>query len=293
MINTKIDYTVSPGSTTTKDTNEDYLWVGSEDGINALLILDGTSGVSADFGAKNGKTGGRRYVEAFGESVKQKLKQEPQADLEKVMKNAVKTVWNKFEEDAQKNSENYFNGNDVVLQRADTIPAAVGTLIKWDKENLEVLHVGDVETCIITEDGTDNFSNVIHEKFDSLRDDYIEKYGKDSKEVKEILRRHRSAHNLPGTYPNMSFNPLAIEELGEKVDYNIEKVEKVLLSTDGAAPRIKKLLSPENNKEVIKLIEDKGSEEVLDELREKEEKADLNQLKSSDDAAIALIEFQK
>jgi len=293
VVNVKVDYAVSPGSTSSKMTNEDYLWVGPEDGINAVLILDGTSGVSADFGDKDGKTGGRRYVEQFGESVKHSLKQDSQAELEEVMKNAVKTVWNKFEEYAEENTENYFDGKDIVLQRSDTVPAAVGALIRWSDESLELLHVGDVETCIITEDGTDNFSNVIHEKFDSLRDDYIEKYGKDSKEVKEILRRHRSAHNLPGTYPNMSFNPLAIEELGEKVDYNIEKVEKVLLSTDGAAPRIKKLLSPENNKEVIKLIEDKGSEEVLDELREKEEKADLNQLKSSDDAAIALIEFQK
>ncbi|EGQ43094.1 MAG: hypothetical protein J07AB43_10830 [Candidatus Nanosalina sp. J07AB43] len=85
----KLDYAIDSGSKTSRKTNEDYLWVGAEEGINSVLILDGTSGVAGDFVEKNGKTGGRRYVEEFGAAVKQILERNPQENLESVMKSAV------------------------------------------------------------------------------------------------------------------------------------------------------------------------------------------------------------
>lgn len=287
----KLDYAIDSGSTTSRKTNEDYLWMGAEEGINSVLILDGTSGVAGDFGEKNEKTGGRRYVEKFGAAVKQILERNPQENLESVMKSAIENVWDEFEGEAQENTENYFKGGNVTLQRASTVPAAVGAIIRWNNEKLELLHVGDVETCIILDDRIETFSNETHENFDNIRDEYIEEYGKKSKEVQEILRKHRSAHNLPGTYPNMSFNPLAVEKLGEKSEYPIEEVEKVLLSTDGAAPRFRELFKLKRNEKVVEFIEEHGAQESLKKLREKENKADLNALKSSDDAAIALLKF--
>lgn len=291
FVKPEIDYAIDSGSNTSEKTNEDYLWIGPEDGANAVLILDGTSGVSGDFGNKNGKTGGRRYVEIFGSAVKTTLDQNPDENLEEVMKSAIRSCWEEFEEEAKENTERYLEGENVVLQRASTVPAAVGALIRWNDQKLELLHVGDVETCINLEEEVDNFSNKVHEEFDSIRDDYIEEYEKDSEEVQEILRKHRSAHNLPGTYPNMSFNPLTVEKLGEKAEYDMEKVENVMLSTDGASPRLRQLLGLENNKDVIEFVEDHGAEEALERLREKEKEAELNALKTSDDAAIALLDF--
>lgn len=291
MVDAEIDYAVDPGSGSDEETNEDFLWIGPEEGINAVLILDGTSGTAEDFGAANGKTGGRRYVEKFGESVKNLIKENSDIELEEVMKSAIRRVWEDFEKQAEINKEKYFDGNDVVLQRASTVPAAVGALIRWDEQKLELIHVGDVETCIVKETGCEEFSNQVHEKFDELRDQYIEEYGRNSEEVDEIVSKHRSAHNLPGTYPNISFNPLAVEKLGEKNKFDIKEVQKILLSTDGASPRIRKLLEPENNKEVIKSIKRHGAESIIEKLRRKEEKSNLNQLKTSDDAAIALVEF--
>lgn len=290
---TEIDHAIDPGSTSTEETNEDYLWIGTEEGINAVLILDGTSGTVADFGAKDGKTGGRRYVEKFGDSVKNKLRDKPELELEKVMKSAIRDVWDDFETEAEDNAKKYFEGEEVVLQRASTVPAAVGALIRWNNEALDLLHIGDVESCVVKDKSMEEFSNEVHEKFDEIRDQYIEKYGKNSNELKNILRKHRSAHNLPGTYPNMSFNPIVVDKLGEKQSYDINELEKVLLSTDGAAPRIRKLLESENNREVIGLIEDTGAEQAVEKLREKEQNSELNQLKTSDDAAIALVDFQK
>jgi serine/threonine protein phosphatase PrpC len=285
------DSAIDSGSTTSKKTNEDYLWIGLEDGINAVLILDGTSGVAGDFGAKNEKTGGRRYVEKFGAAINHILDENPQRDLKEVMKSTIETIWDEFEKEAEENTEKYFKGENVTLQRASTIPAAVGAIIRWNHEKLELLHVGDVEAYITLEDRGENFSNETHESFDKIRDEYIKEYGKESKEVQEILRKHRSAHNLPGTYPNMSFNPLAVDKLGEKAEYPIEEVEKVLLSTDGAAPRFRELFNLESNEQVVKYIEKHGAQKSLKKLREKENNAELNALKSSDDAAIALLNF--
>ncbi|NMJ77228.1 hypothetical protein GLU64_02350 [Nanohaloarchaea archaeon] len=287
----EIDYAIDSGSTTSEKTNEDYLWTGLEDGINAVLILDGTSGVSGDFGARNEKTGGRRYVERFGAAIKHILDKNPQRDLEEVMKSAIETIWDEFEEESEENTEKYFKGENVTLQRASTIPAAVGAMIRWNDKKLELLHVGDVETYVKLEDRVENFSNETHESFDKIRDENIKEYGKESSEVQEILRKHRSAHNLPGAYPNMSFNPLAVEKLGEKSEYLIEEVEKLLLSTDGAAPRFRELFDLETNEQVIKYIEEHGAQKSLEKLREKEHNAELNALKSSDDAAIALLNF--
>lgn len=287
----EIDYAIDSGSTTSEETKEDYLWIGTEDGVNAVLILDGTSGTEADFGATEEKTGGRRYVEKFGKAVKQSLQEDSGKNLEKVLKSVIRSVWDEFEDEAEENTSKYFDGEDVVLQRASTVPAAVGALIRWDDEKLELVHVGDVETCIKLDGETESFSNEIHEEFDSIRDDYIKGYGKDSKEVQKILRQHRSAHNLPGTYPNMSFNPLTVEKLGEKAEYDIEELDKVLLSTDGASPRFRQLFGLDDNEQVMDFVEEHGAEKALEKLRGKEDETELNALKSSDDAAIALLDF--
>ena len=67
--------TTDPGETTNKETNEDFLWLGPEDDVKAVLILDGTSGTTGDFGAEKEKTGGRLYVETVGNSIKQQLEE--------------------------------------------------------------------------------------------------------------------------------------------------------------------------------------------------------------------------
>jgi serine/threonine protein phosphatase PrpC len=272
--------------------NEDYLWIGPEKGINAVLILDGTSGTEGDFGANKDLTGGQKYVQYFGEEVEKILKEEPDKPLEDVMKSAISGVWDRFEEEAEENVESYFSGEDVVLQRAETVPAAVGAIIRWDENELELLHVGDVETYIETRKDVETYSNETHGRFDELRDQYVEKYGRGSEEVKEIVSKHRSAHNLPGTYPNMSFNPLAVEKLGVKKNYTREEIERVVLSTDGGTVRMKRIFELKDS-EVLDFLDENGVERALKKLREEEEKMDVNALKKSDDAAIADIRFDR
>ncbi|MFQ3275225.1 MAG: serine/threonine protein phosphatase PrpC [Candidatus Nanohaloarchaea archaeon] len=274
------------------DQNEDYLWIGPEEGVNAVLILDGTSGTEGDFGANEDLTGGQRYVQYFGEEVEKILEEEPNKPLEEVLKSAISSVWDRFEDGAEENVEDYFSGENVVLQRAETVPAAVGALVRWNKDELELLHVGDIEAYVRTEEGVETYSNETHEKFDELRDEWVEKYGKSSEEVREIVSKHRSAHNLPGTYPNMSFNPLAVEKLGVKKSYPREEVKRVVLSTDGGTARMKKLLEL-NEGEILAFLEEKGVKDALEKLREREENLEINALKKSDDAAIADLWFEK
>lgn len=284
-----IDYALDAGS---PDKNEDCVWIGPKEGYNTVLVLDGTSGTEGDFGGEENETGGQKYVRYFREEFEKIIREEPEKDLEKVMKAVISQIWDRFEAEAEENVERYFAGEEVELQRAETVPAAVGSAIRWNEEELELMHVGDVETYIVTEDSKDTFSNSIHERFDDLRDEYVEKYGRGSKEVKEITSKHRSAHNLPGTYPNMSFNPLSVEKLGVKKKYSIENVDRVVLSTDGGTVRMKRLLELDD-KEVLNFLEKKGAEEAVKTLREEEQKKDVNALKNSDDAGIVDIRFSK
>jgi hypothetical protein len=285
----EIDYVLDAGS---PDKNEDYIWIGNEEGYNTVLILDGTSGTEGDFGGEEDETGGQKYVRYFGEELEKIIKKEPEKDLKELMKSVISQVWDRFESEAEENIERYFEGQETDLQRAETVPAAVGAVVRWDDEVLELMHVGDVETYIVAEDSKDIFSNNIHEKFDDLRDEYVEKYGRDSEEVREITSKHRSAHNLPGTYPNMSFNPLSVEKLGIKKNYSIENVDRVVLSTDGGTVRMKRLLGLDE-KEVLNFLAEKGPERAVKTLREKEQQKNVKALKNSDDAAIVDIRFNK
>lgn len=289
MKNPDIDHSLKAGSS---GNNEDYLWLGPEKNVKAALILDGTSGTEADFGSIEEETGGQRYVRLFAEEVEKILQENPSKDLEEVMKSAISRIWDRFEKEAKKNVEQYFNGGESTLQRTETAPAAVGSIIRWDDKELELMHVGDVETYIVKKENTDTYSNTIHQRFDELRDKYVERYGRDSEEVKDITNRHRSAHNLPGTYPNMSFNPLAVEKLGVKKTYDIANIERVVLSTDGGTTRMKRILEM-SEKEVLEFLEEKGVKDAIESLRKEEKRGKINALKDSDDAAIADIRFEK
>ncbi|MFT4892622.1 MAG: serine/threonine protein phosphatase PrpC [Candidatus Nanohaloarchaea archaeon] len=285
--NPEIRYVAEAGS---PGENEDYLWIGPESGFKAVLVLDGTSGTEGDFGATEELTGGQRYVEFFGEEVQKVLEENPDTDLEKVLKSVIGRVWDRFEDEAEKNAREYLSGGDTTLQRAETVPAAVGSMVRWDEEKVELIHVGDVETYIKRRQDLELHSNDIHGKFDQLRDDYIEKYGRESEEVKNIVSRHRSAHNLPGTYPNMSFNPLVVEKLGKKESYSREEVERVVMSTDGGTVRMKRLFGIDEPG-VMEFLKEKGVEKALDELRQEENREDIDALKKSDDAAVVDIRF--
>lgn len=296
----EIDYAIDSGSTTSEETNEDYLWIGPEDGVNAVLILDGTSGTAADFGRVNDRPGGRRYVEKFGEYVKERLLKEPSADLEEVMEDAISYVWDAFDEEGESAVKSYFKdpASNAVIPTGKTIPGAVGSLTRWDEDRIEILHVGDVETYIVSNEGNYQFGDEVHERFDEIFEEKIRQLKKKGieeprkrPEVTERINKHREAANLPGTYPNMSFNPLAVKKQGMKLEYNVKEVEKVLLSTDGASPRLRHFFDLEDNEEVTNFVEERGAERSLELLREKEGKVDLNTLKSSDDAAIALLNF--
>lgn len=283
----EIEHVIEAGS---PNKNEDYIWIGPEDGVNAILILDGTSGTARDFGAKNGRTGGQRYVEKFGESVREILRSEPEKELEKVLKEAITQVWSEFEEQGAEKSKRYLEGVGTTYPRSDTVPGAVGCLIRWDESDLEMMHVGDVETYIQKKAELEFYSNATHEKFDAKLNEAVKNEGKNSEKADKLVSEHRSANSLPGTYPQIGFNPLAVEKQGKKKTYDLEDVDKVVLSTDGGTTRMKKLLDMDN-REVIESISEKGVEEALEELREKERTTDVGERKQSDDAAIVELRF--
>lgn len=285
----KIESVIDAGS---PDRNEDYIWIGSEEGVNAVLILDGTSGTAGDFGAENGKTGGQRYVESIGESVREILESEPGKNLEQILKEAIENAWDLFEEQGEKESKRYLDGEDATYPRSETVPGAVGCLIRWDENNLEILHIGDVETFVEKESGLDFYSNATHERFDHMMNEAVRNDGKNSEKAEKLRDLHRSANSLPGTYPQIGFNPLAVEKQGEKESYDTVSVEKIVLSTDGGTTRMKKLLDMEN-KELLDFVSTKGVEKALEELREKERNTDVGELKQSDDAAIIEMRFNE
>lgn len=289
----EIEYAVDHGSTTSEKTNEDYLWIGPEDGVNAVLILDGTSGSDRDFGA-NGKTGGRRYIETFAGKVREELSANPDKSLREVIRSAIEACWNEFEEEGQEAVREHIKQEDSGedLPRSRTVPGAVGTLIRRNEEEIELIHIGDIEAGIYGEIKAELRNEKMEELYHLYEKEIARKNGQKTSDLDKKVSMHREAANLPGTYPYLMFNPLPADKLGEKVKYGREKVEKVLLSTDGAAPRMRKLLDLEENEEVIEHIEEKGAEQSLEILRKKENKADLNTLKSSDDAAIALLDFK-
>lgn len=283
----EINHVIDAGS---PDKNEDYIWIGPEDGVKAILVLDGTSGTAGDFGSKNSKTGGKRYVEEFGEALKDIIVSGPEENLEKVVKEAISRTWGAFEEQGAETAARYLEGEDVAYPKSETVPGAVGCLIRWSGDELEVMHVGDVETYVVKQDETDFYSNATHEAFDAKLNDAIEKEGKGSNKAEKLVSEHRSASNFPGTYPQIGFNPLAVENLGEKENYNMKDVDRVVISTDGGSTRIKKLFDMDNQ-EVLKFIDENGVEKALEKLREKEDKTEIAELKQSDDAAIVDLRF--
>lgn len=284
-----------PGETTDEKTNEDFLWISRD--YSAVLILDGTSGTRGDFGAGNGKTGGRNYVEKFSANVEKTLQEDPDKDLEHILKTAVSKTWDDFQQIGEKKRKKYLSGEDATYATAETVPGAVGCMVRWTDEEVKIVHVGDVETYIVKENDTDFLSNSVHQKYDQLYEKKIRELSEkgvenpsEDEEVWKLVHRHRSASNMPGNYPQFQFNPLVVEKLGEKKRYDREKVEKILLGTDGATARIRELFDLEKT-EVPEYIGEKGVEKALEELREKENSENLDKLKNSDDAAMALLEF--
>lgn len=299
MTDVKFSWKTDPGETTDEITNEDYILAGPEKNMDAILLLDGTSGTAGDFGAKDQKKGGRVYVETLSHHVEEIIEEKPGEKPQGILKEAVSRTWDSFQETGKKRREKYFSGEDVTYPTAETIPGAVGCLVKWSNERIEVMHVGDVETYVVKKSGeTDFFCNRIHQRFDEifeekiteLREKGVENPGKHS-EVREFVNKHRCASGLPGTYPQFQFNPLEIEKLGEKKIYEREKVEKILIGSDGATDRIRELFDLDKN-QVPDFVEKRGVEKSIAELREKENEENLDKLKNSDDAALAVIEFQ-
>lgn len=297
MNKVEISGATDPGETTDEETNEDFLWISKEH--NTVLILDGTSGTRADFGAGNGKTGGRNYVEKFTENVKKTLEKTPVADLEEILKDAVSETWDDFQDIGAEEREKYFSGEKTSYPTSETVPGAVGCIVRWRDEKVELVNVGDVETYVVQGDDTDFFCNRIHERFDEI---YEEKIGElrekgvenpsEHEEVHELVNRHRSASNMPGTYPQFQFNPLVIEKQGVKKKYQRKNIEKIVLGTDGATTSMRELFDLEKE-EIPKFIEEKGVKQAVEELRDREDSQNLDRLKNSDDAALALIEFNE
>ncbi len=297
MSNVEISGTTDPGETTDEETNEDYLWTSKEH--RAALILDGTSGTRADFGAENGKPGGRNYVEKFTENVEKTLRETPEADIEGILGTAVSKTWDDFQEIGSKKRDSYFSGEKTAYPTSETVPGAVGCMVRWSDEEVEIVHVGDVETYIVKEKDTDFFCNRIHQKFDKIYEDKIKELRENGvekpsehEEVRELVNRHRSASNMPGTYPQFQFNPLVIEKQGLRKKYDRKNVEKIIMGTDGATARMRKLFDLEKD-DIPGFIEETGVKQAVEDLRSKEDSQNLDTLKNSDDAALALIKFTK
>lgn len=181
---------------------------------------------------------------------------------------------------------------------ATTAPGAVGSLVRWNEEKIEVLHIGDVETYIVKEDGgLDLFTNKVHQRFDEIMNEKITELRekvvenpKERPEVRELCNDHRSASNLPGTYPQIMFNPVVVDKQAERKVYERKDVEKILLSTDGAAPSMKNLWGLDS-RGLIDFVEENGVEASIEKLRESESGIEVDELKNSDDAAMAVIKF--
>lgn len=296
MTEPEISGATDPGETTDEKTNEDYLWLNQEK--NAVLILDGTSGTRGDFGSKKDRTGGRFYVEKLAENVEKTFEKNPREELEEILEKAISRTWDDFQEIGEEEREKYFSGEDAVYPTAGTIPGAVGCLMRWTDEKVEIVHVGDVETYIVKKSGeTEFFCNKVHQRYDEIYEEKIEELREqgvenpsENPEVWELVNKHRSAANLPGNYPNMSFNPLVIEKLGENKNYRRKNIEKIVLGTDGATTRIRELFDLEKE-EIPEFVEENGVEESIEKLRAEEKSKNLDKLKNSDDAALALIKF--
>ncbi len=285
------------GETTNEITNEDYIWKGPEKGLNSVLLLDGTSGTTGDFGADGEKTGGRIYVETIAESVEKQLTERPDKDPQKALKDAVRDAWEAFEDKGVEERQNYFSGEEATVAEATTVPGAVGALVTWNSESIELMHVGDVESYIVLEDRIESFSNEVHQRFDGIMNEKITELRSEGvedpekrPEVRELCNSHRASSNYPGTYPQISFNPLAVEKGGARKTFERGEVEKIILSSDGATPRMRRLFEL-GEEGLIDFLEDKGVEEAVRRLREKEDEIELDELKNSDDAAVAVIKF--
>ena len=298
MIRTEISGTTDAGDTTDEKTNEDRLWISEEK--NTVLILDGTSGTAGDFGSEGEKTGGRLYVERLTENVKETLEKNPDKKLEETLKQAISLTWDDFEEAGREEREKYFSGDrDTDIATAETVPGAVGAIVRWSDGKIELVHVGDVETYVVKKSGgSEFFCNRVHQRYDEIFEEKITELREkgvenpsESREVWDLVDKHRSAANMPGNYPNMSFNPLVVEKLGKKKKYDQKNVEKILLGTDGATTRIRELFDVEKD-EVPDFVEEKGVERSIEKLRAEEGSKNLDKLKNSDDAALALIKFE-
>lgn len=284
----EIDPVLDAGSS---GNNEDYIWIGQEEGLDAALILDGTSGTDGDFGARKGKTGGQRYVEEFGRNVKNMLEEEPGSELEYIMAETVRNMWDHFEEDGSEAAGRYLDGEETVYPRSETVPGAVGALVRWNEEKIEILHIGDTETYVELTGEIERYGDRRHERFDEKLDEAVDKYGKMSEDAQRVRSEHRSAANMPGNYPNMSFNPVVVSKEGEHSVYPRKDVNRIVLSTDGGTARMKRLFDMDSE-DVLDFIADKGVENALEELRDKEQEVDIPALKQSDDAAIADMRFK-
>ena len=294
--------TTDPGETTNEVTNEDFLWLGPEDDVKTVLILDGTSGTTDDFGAEKEKTGGRLYVETVGNSIRQQLTENPGKDLAETVKTSISEAWGFFQRKGKEEREKYFSGEKEAstFPTATTAPGAVGSLVRWNEEKIEVLHIGDVETYIVKNNGgLDLLTNKVHQRFDEIMNEKItelrEKGVEDPSErpeVWELCNNHRSASNLPGTYPQIMFNPIVVDKQAEEKVYEREEVKKILLSTDGAAPRMKNLWSLDNTG-ILDFVEENGVEASVEKLRVSESEIEVDELKNSDDATLAVIKFQR
>ena len=298
MTEPEISRATDPGETTDEITNEDYLWLSQEK--NTALILDGTSGTRGDFGSNGDKSGGRLYVEKLAENVEETFEEKTEEELQEILEEAISKTWDDFQEIGEKERKKYFSGEDTVYPTAETIPGAVGSLVRWTEEKVEIVHVGDVETYVVKTSGeTEFFCNKVHQKYDEIYEEKIEELREqgvenpsENPEVWELVNKHRSAANQPGNYPNMSFNPLVVEKLGEKNKYDRKNIEKILLGTDGATTRIRELFDL-GKSETPNFVEEKGVEESIEKLRAEEDSQNLDKLKNSDDAALALIDFEK
>jgi hypothetical protein len=294
-----LDVAVSPRKDDPSYSNEDYVWTDRQDGYTAVLVLDGTSGTDGDFGRTDEQSGGRRYVEAFAEGVAERFAADPGGSLEAMLQGAIAHAWDAFEPAGEEARDRYFETREGTLPRATTIPGAVGALVRWDDATLDVCHVGDVETYVETDEGIDAYANAVHQRFDAILDDYIAERREEEalddpnadEDVRDLVSHHREAANFPGTYPNMSFNPLVVEKLGETATYDRDRVSRVLMGTDGASARMLDLLelSPTD---LFEFVAEEGAEGAIRELRRTEEDVTVDALKSKDDAALAFASFR-
>ncbi len=210
--------------------NEDYFLYND----NTVVFLDGSSGLSAD--APDSSWFVRRFATVFLEWIA-KID-----DLCICVNVAIRTVYDEFLEAYPD------HGDNTVFPSASVVIAHVGD------GKLQLLNLGDCTTLLFGEQGVTEIYDTQVDCFDDAviakMMDVRQQTGEDiativqSKPIRELLLENRRKMNMPGGYEILSFHmrPRTITDL---LTFDIAKIHRVVMFTDGFKPMEEALLAPD------------------------------------------------